>query len=76
MTDFLKTESAGEEQWISVSDMMAGLMMIFLFISIIYIQNISKYFSEVADKSDEICHLYTWICGDKGVLFSIKIIFN
>ena len=55
MTDFLKTESAGEEQWISVSDMMAGLMMIFLFISIIYIQNISKYFSEVADVSDEIC---------------------
>ena len=55
MTDFLKTGSAGEEQWISVSDMMAGLMMIFLFISIIYIQNISKYFSEVADKSDEIC---------------------
>ena len=55
MTDFLKTEASGEEQWISVSDMMAGLMMIFLFISIIYIQNISKYFSEVADKSDEIC---------------------
>ena len=55
MTDFLKTESAGEDQWISVSDMMAGLMMIFLFISIIYIQNISKYFSEVADVSDEIC---------------------
>ena len=55
MTDFLKTASAGEEQWISVSDMMAGLMMIFLFISIIYIQNISKYFSEVADVSDEIC---------------------
>lgn len=55
MTDFLKTESAGDEQWISVSDMMAGLMMIFLFISIIYIQNISKYFSEVADVSDEIC---------------------
>ena len=55
MTDFIKTESVGEEQWISVSDMMAGLMMIFLFISIIYIQNISKYFSEVADVSDEIC---------------------
>jgi outer membrane protein OmpA-like peptidoglycan-associated protein len=55
MSYFLKTESAGEEQWISVSDMMAGLMMIFLFISIIYIQNISKYFSEVADVSDEIC---------------------
>lgn len=55
MTDFLKTESSGEEQWISVSDMMAGLMMIFLFISIIYIQNLSKYFSEVADISEQIC---------------------
>ena len=55
MTDFLKTASQGEEQWISVSDMMAGLMMIFLFISIIYIQNISKYFSEVAEVSDQIC---------------------
>ena len=55
MTNFLNTESSSEEQWISVSDMMAGLMMIFLFISIIYIQNISKYFSEVADVSDEIC---------------------
>ena len=55
MIDFLKNQSDGDEQWISVSDMMAGLMMIFLFISIIYIQNISKYFSEVADVSDEIC---------------------
>lgn len=55
MTDFFKTESSGEEQWISVSDMMAGLMMIFLFISIIYIQNLSKYFSEVADVSEQIC---------------------
>jgi outer membrane protein OmpA-like peptidoglycan-associated protein len=44
-----------DEQWISVSDMMAGLMMIFLFISLIYIENISKYFSEVSDVSDEIC---------------------
>ena len=55
MTDFLKTASQGEEQWISVSDMMAGLMMIFLFISIIYIQNISKYFSDVSEISDRIC---------------------
>ncbi len=44
-----------DEQWISVSDMMAGLMMVFLFISIIYIENLSKYFSEVSDVSDEIC---------------------
>lgn len=55
MSDFLKSSAQSEEQWISVSDMMAGLMMIFLFISIIYIQNISKYFSEVAEVSDQIC---------------------
>jgi outer membrane protein OmpA-like peptidoglycan-associated protein len=56
MTDFLNANSSpGEEHWISVSDMMAGLMMIFLFISIIYIQNISRYFSEVSEVSDEIC---------------------
>ncbi|MBC6404081.1 MAG: OmpA family protein [Hyphomonadaceae bacterium] len=62
MTDFLKTASRGEEQWISVSDMMAGLMMIFLFISIIYMRDvkrerdrIDKYFTNVDDVSDEIC---------------------
>ena len=55
MSSFLQSKVAEDEQWISVSDMMAGLMMIFLFISIIYIENISKYFSEVSDLSDDIC---------------------
>lgn len=55
MSNFLQSKVTEDEQWISVSDMMAGLMMIFLFISIIYIENISKYFSEVSDLSDDIC---------------------
>ena len=55
MSSFLQSKVSEDEQWISVSDMMAGLMMIFLFISIIYIENISKYFSEVSDLSDDIC---------------------
>ena len=55
MTDLTGSDSSEGEQWISVSDMMAGLMMIFLFISIIYIQNVSKYFDEVSDVNDEIC---------------------
>lgn len=55
MIAMLEQRSREDEQWISVADMMAGLMMIFLFLSIIYIENISKYFSEVADVSDEIC---------------------
>ena len=56
MSKIFSQRSTEDEQWISVSDMMAGLMMIFLFISIIYIESISKYFSEVSDVSDEICY--------------------
>lgn len=51
---FINTAST-DDQWISVSDMMAGLMMIFLFIAIIYIQNISKYFDAVNDLTNQIC---------------------
>lgn len=47
--------SSDDESWISVSDMMAGLMMIFLFISIIYIQNIRQYFDKVSDVRSDIC---------------------
>lgn len=52
---FLSTSSREDDTWISAADMMAGLMMIFLFIAIIYIQNISKYFDDVSDVRDEIC---------------------
>jgi outer membrane protein OmpA-like peptidoglycan-associated protein len=55
MSNIFQHKSSGDDEWISVSDMMAGLMMIFLFLSIIYIENISKYFSEVSDLSDDIC---------------------
>ena len=69
MNDFLKSSAQSEEQWISVSDMMAGLMMIFLFIYIIYIQNISKYFSEVAEGSDQIVHgKYLALEGNRALL--------
>lgn len=47
--------SNDDDTWISASDMMAGLMMIFLFIAIIYIQNIGKYFDAVSDVRDDIC---------------------
>lgn len=53
--NFLSTSSKEDDTWISAADMMAGLMMIFLFIAIIYIQNISKYFDDVSDVRDEIC---------------------
>ena len=53
--NFLSSSSKEDDTWISAADMMAGLMMIFLFIAIIYIQNISKYFDDVSDVRDEIC---------------------
>jgi len=52
---FLPTSAKDDDTWISTADMMAGLMMIFLFIAIIYIQNISQYFTAVNDVRDEIC---------------------
>ena len=52
---FLPTSARDDDTWISTADMMAGLMMIFLFIAIIYIQNISQYFDAVSDVRDEIC---------------------
>ena len=53
--NFLSSSSKEDDTWISAADMMAGLMMIFLFIAIIYIQNISKYFDDVSDVRDDIC---------------------
>ena len=43
MEDFTFFNKANEEEnWISVSDMMAGLMMVFLFIAISYMIQINK----------------------------------
>lgn len=50
------SRDSDEDTWISVSDMMAGLMMIFLFIAIIYIQNIGQYFDAVSSVRQEICN--------------------
>ena len=42
--------SNSTEQWISVSDLMSGLMVVFLFIAIIYIQYATRAFREFEDK--------------------------
>lgn len=43
MTIFINSNSQEtEEHWISISDVMAGLMMIFLFIAIVYMDDIKK----------------------------------
>ena len=55
-----------EESWISISDMMTGLMMIFLFIAIIYIQEIRMTFGELDAVRERICsQLETEFSEDK-----------
>ena len=39
---FSRTEKDSEGHWLSVSDLMAGLMMIFLFIAILYMREVQK----------------------------------
>jgi outer membrane protein OmpA-like peptidoglycan-associated protein len=39
---FVSKQRDGEESWISVSDLMAGLMMVFLFIAVIYAKDADK----------------------------------
>ena len=39
---FLHTKRRGADDWITVSDMMAGLMIVFLFIAIVYIRPIAE----------------------------------
>lgn len=55
MTSLNSSSPTKDEQWIYVSDMMAGLMMIFLFISILYIENINKKYRAYEDKKEKIC---------------------
>ena len=59
-------ETKDEESWISISDMMTGLMMVFLFIAIIYIQEVRTTFGELNDVQARICsELETEFSQDK-----------
>ena len=59
MTDLINSlvsgDSKTDDAWISVSDMMTGLMMIFLFIAIIYIQEVLNTYGEFEDVQAKIC---------------------
>ena len=50
MSQIFKSKNKDEEDgWISVSDLMAGLMMVFLFISIIYAKTADERAQNVQD---------------------------
>lgn len=42
MPPFIKKEAAGADHWISLSDIMTALMMVFLLISIIYMIRVKE----------------------------------
>lgn len=54
---FFQRDAQSEEYWISVSDMMSGLMMVFLLIAIIYM-------IDVQDKTNEIERVQRSICNE------------
>ena len=55
LNGLLGKKSGDEESWISTSDMMTGLMMIFLFVSIIYIAKVKSIVGDVENTQDKIC---------------------
>lgn len=44
-----------DDAWISTADMMSGLMMVFLFIAIVYIQNVGTYLDDINEAQQQIC---------------------
>ena len=50
-----ENNSNAEDSWLSVADMMAGLMMIFLLIAVLYISKLRTEYSQVQGVSDDIC---------------------
>ncbi len=55
LENILNQKNDNDDSWISVSDMMTGLMMIFLFIAIIYIQEVLNTYGEFEDVQAKIC---------------------
>ena len=55
LDNILNQKNDNDDSWISVSDMMTGLMMIFLFIAIIYIQEVLNTYGEFEDVQAKIC---------------------
>lgn len=50
-----RKESSDEASWLSVADMMAGLMMIFLMIAIIFLARLAEQTNQIQGVSDDIC---------------------
>lgn len=54
MSAFARRREAADESWLSVSDLMAGLMVIFLFIAIVYIRPVALKNEQLEDANDEL----------------------
>ena len=54
---FNKNEQETEEHWVSISDVMAGLMVIFLFIAISYMVNANRETERITELKDKVANL-------------------
>jgi len=59
-------KSDGDEQWISVSDLMAGLMMVFLLIAIIYSNEAEERYDNVTEMATE------WRAGEEEIYRALE----
>ena len=59
--NILLPDEAGEESWIAVSDLMAGLMMVFLFIAVIYAKDAETRVHSINDIVE------TWQAGEQAI---------
>ncbi len=57
------------KEWISISDMMTGLMMVFLFISILYMSQVEKQSKEIKEINIEIQEIATGYKDYKSVIY-------
>ena len=53
MSNIFKSKLQTGEHWISISDMMSGLMMIFLFIAVSYMLKVAKEKAQIEDAAVE-----------------------
>jgi len=54
MNEFSKKPADSGHHWISISDMMSGLMMVFLFIAVSYMIDVDEQKKEISDKNEKV----------------------
>ena len=73
MNEFSKKPADSGHHWISISDMMSGLMMVFLFIAVSYMINVIKQKDDISAKKEKVDEIVrTYEEKQKNILNDLK----